>query len=94
MLDVAGYKISVGSFSCFHNHLIENCIIGVGDIVLNRGSIQKDTSLNQACQRNFDVPAVKLKFRAVQNIVVFVQNILMQQRNYTPRKSFLQNNTW
>ena len=29
----------------------------------------------------------------MQNIVVFVQNILMQQRNYTPRKSLLQNKT-
>ena len=41
-----------------------------------------------------ELPAMSShKFRAVQNIVVFVQNILMQQRNYTPRKSFLQNHT-
>ena len=39
MLDIAGYKISVCSFSCFHNHLIENCVVGVGDIVLDRGGI-------------------------------------------------------
>ena len=46
MLDIAGYKIGVGSFSCFHNHLIENCVIGVRHIVLNRGGIQEDSPLN------------------------------------------------
>ena len=46
MLDIAGYKIGIGSFSCLHNHLVENCVVGVGNIVLNRGGIQKDTPLN------------------------------------------------
>ena len=46
MLDIAGYKIGVSSFSCFHNHLIENCVIGVRHIVLNRGGIQEDSPLN------------------------------------------------
>ena len=46
MFDIASYEVSVGSLSCLHNHLIENCVIGVGNIVLNRGGIQKDTSLN------------------------------------------------
>ena len=39
MLDVAGYKIGVGGLSCFHNYLVENCVIRIGDIVLDRGGI-------------------------------------------------------
>ena len=46
ILDIAGYKIGVGSFSCLHNHLIENCVIGGGNIVIDRGDIQEGTSLN------------------------------------------------
>ena len=74
MLDVAGHKISVGNFSCLHNHLTENCVIGVGSIVLDRGGIQENTPLNEACQCNFNVPAVKLKFETVQDIAVFVRD--------------------
>lgn len=46
ILDIAGYKIGVGSFSCLHNHLIENCVVGGGNIVIDRRDIQEGTSLN------------------------------------------------
>ena len=46
MLSIAGYKISVSVFPCFHNDFIKNCVIGVRNGLLSGSCIQKDAPFN------------------------------------------------
>lgn len=72
MLEVACDEIGVPGFPGFHDDLIKNSVIGIGDIILNRCSVYKDTALDQSGQGYLNIVPIKPELGPVQDIVVFL----------------------